>query len=93
MAVFFSTGCLHLDVGQGEGVVIHFGTKKTWNSTVVVPRIEAFALPLISEQQREAHVDISYNDDYIICAKSVPNQRRHNHGYLHPIGHLSLLGS
>ena len=47
----------------------------------------------MSEQQREAHVDISYNDDYIICAKSVPNQRRHNHGYLHPIGHLSLLGS
>ena len=37
--------------------------------------------------------NISYNDDYIICAKSVPNQRRHNHGYLHPIGHLSLLGS
>jgi len=45
MAVFFSTGCLHLDVGQEEGVVIHFGTKKTWNSTVVVPRPEAVALP------------------------------------------------
>ena len=69
------------------------GTKKTWNSTVVVPRTEVFALPWCRNWQREAHVDISYNDDYIICAKSVPNQRRHNHGYLHPIGHLSLLGS
>ena len=26
------------------------GTKKTWNSTVVVPRSEAFALPNIQEQ-------------------------------------------
>ena len=32
--------------------------KKTWNSTVVVPRFEAFALPIILEQQREAHAEM-----------------------------------
>ena len=32
-------------------------TKKTWIPTVVVPRSEAFALPDIQEQQREAHAE------------------------------------
>lgn len=58
MTVFFGTGCLHLDVGQGEGVVVHFDTKKTWISTVVVPRPEALALPNVLEQQREAHAEM-----------------------------------
>ena len=31
--------------------------KKAWNPTVVVPRSEAFALPDIQEQQREAHAE------------------------------------
>ena len=34
------------------------GIKKTWNSTVVVPQFEAFALPIILEQQREAHAEM-----------------------------------
>ena len=36
-------------------------TKKTWIPTVVVPRSEAFALPDIQEQQREAHADYKTN--------------------------------
>ena len=32
--------------------------KKTWNSTIVVPRFEALALPITLEQQREAHADM-----------------------------------
>lgn len=33
-------------------------TKKAWSPTVVVPRSEAFALPLTGEQQREVHAGI-----------------------------------
>ena len=33
------------------------GIQKTWIPTVVVPRSEAFALPDIQEQQREAHAE------------------------------------
>ena len=57
MTVFYGAVCLHLAVGLGEDFVVHFGTKKTWNSTVVVPRFEAFALPFSIEQQREAHAE------------------------------------
>ena len=32
-------------------------TKKTWIPTAVVPRYEAFALPISLEQQREAHAE------------------------------------
>ena len=32
-------------------------TKKTWIPTVVVPRVEAVALPISLEQQREAHAE------------------------------------
>ena len=31
--------------------------KKTWIPTAVVPRIEALALPVSLEQQREAHAE------------------------------------
>ena len=31
--------------------------KKTWYPTAVVPRIEALALPVSLEQQREAHAE------------------------------------
>ena len=34
--------------------------KKTWIPTVVVPRIEALALPVSLEQQREAHAEYKY---------------------------------
>ena len=32
-------------------------TKKAWSPTVAVPRIEALALPVSLEQQREAHAE------------------------------------
>ena len=32
-------------------------TKKTWIPTAVVPRVEAVALPISLEQQREAHAE------------------------------------
>ena len=32
-------------------------TKKAWNPTVAVPRLEAFALPLVLKRQREAHAE------------------------------------
>ena len=60
MAVFFGTGCLHLAIGLGEYFVVHFGTKKTWIPTIVVPRIEALALPDIQKRQREAHANMLY---------------------------------
>ena len=34
--------------------------KKTWIPTVVVPRIEALALPIILKRQREAHAEYKY---------------------------------
>jgi len=34
--------------------------KKTWIPTAVVPRIEALALPVSLEQQREAHAEYKY---------------------------------
>ena len=35
----------------------HRHTKKTWIPTAVVPRVEAVALPISLEQQREAHAE------------------------------------
>ena len=36
----------------------YYGTqKKAWNPTVAVPRLEAFALPLVLKRQREAHAE------------------------------------
>ena len=46
MTVFFGIDCLHLAVRLGEDFVVHFGTKKTWIPTVVVPHSEAVALPI-----------------------------------------------
>ena len=37
--------------------ITHIGIQKTWIPTAVVPRSEAFALPDIQEQQREAHAE------------------------------------
>ena len=34
--------------------------KKTWIPTAVVPRVEAVALPISLEQQREAHAEYKY---------------------------------
>ena len=36
---------------------VHTHTKKTWIPTAVVPRVEAVALPISLEQQREAHAE------------------------------------
>ena len=38
----------------------HIGIQKTWIPTAVVPRIEALALPVSLEQQREAHAEYKY---------------------------------
>ena len=35
-------------------------TKKAWSPTVVVPRVEAFALPIVLDRQREAHAEYKY---------------------------------
>ena len=40
--------------------------QKTWIPTVVVPRSEAFALPDIQEQQREAHAEYKHSPCYIV---------------------------
>ena len=41
--------------------ITHIGIQKTWISTVVVPRIEALALPISLEQQREAHAEYKHS--------------------------------
>ena len=72
----------------GRGFVVHFGTKKTWNSSIVVPRTEALALPITLEQQREAHADMLFytpTDDAHIYT---PPRRL---VYNKPVGHLPLL--
>ena len=40
-----------------KSLVLIKDNKKTWNSTAVVPRVEAVALPISLEQQREAHAE------------------------------------
>ena len=35
----------------------HIGIQKAWIPTVVVPRIEAVALPFLIKRQREAHAE------------------------------------
>ena len=64
--------------------------KKTWNSTVVVPRFEAFALPIILEQQREAHAEM-----YVYLYTFVRRIYASLRGMLQniPAGHLTLLSS
>ena len=69
------------------------GTKKRGTRLLSFHVLRSSHYPDVGTDNAKPTSNISYNDDYIICAKSVPNQRRHNHGYLHPIGHLSLLGS
>lgn len=54
--------------------------KKAWSPTVVVPRSEAFALPLTGEQQREAHANTRR------CAISEENDR---HKYI-PIERVAM---
>ena len=51
----------------------HIGIQKTWISTAVVPRIEALALPISLEQQREAHAEYKHSPCYLsvkvrVCA-------------------------
>ena len=62
--------------------------KKTWNSTVVVPRFEAVALPNVLEQQREAHVDMLFYTPTDDAYTYTPPRRL---VYNKPVGHLSLL--
>ena len=57
---FLQHRLLHRAVGLGKDFVVHFGTKKTWIPTVVVPHSEAVALPNVLEQQREAHADMLF---------------------------------
>ena len=56
-------------------------TKKTWNSTVVVPRFEAFALPIILEQQREAHAEMYV---YLCTTRDAINYDSTRHVTKHP---------
>ena len=35
-------------------------TKKAWSPTVVVPPLEALALPIVLDRQREAHAEYKY---------------------------------
>ena len=77
--------------------------KKAWNPTVVVPRSEAFALPDIQEQQREAHAE--YKITLVLhhfwfryaCAHMCIRKWRTIIGTrgitLYPVGHLPLLSS
>ena len=51
----------------------HIGIQKTWIPTAVVPRIEALALPISLEQQREAHAEYKHSPCYLsvkvrVCA-------------------------
>ena len=55
-----------------EGVRPFFGAnsyiipyKKAWSSTVVVPRFEALALPIVLDRQREAHAE--YKITLVLC--------------------------
>ena len=43
-----------------KSLVLIKDNKKTWIPTAVVPRIEALALPVSLEQQREAHAEYKY---------------------------------
>ena len=43
-----------------KSLVLIKDNKKTWISTVVVPRVEAFALPIVLDRQREAHAEYKY---------------------------------
>ena len=45
---------------------IGIGIQKTWIPTAVVPRIEALALPISLEQQREAHAEYKYSPCYFL---------------------------
>ena len=40
--------------------------KKAWIPTVVVPRVEAFALPIVLDRQREAHAEYKYSPCHIV---------------------------
>ena len=40
--------------------------KKKWIPTAVVPRYEAFALPISLEQQREAHAEYKHSPCHIV---------------------------
>ena len=86
-------GTLHGDIGI---------QKKAWNSTVVVPLLEALALPISLEQQREAHAE--YKTTLVLNlwfryarAHTYVRKRRTIIGtrgiILYPAGHLSLLSS
>ena len=67
---------------------LQISTKKTWNSTVVVPRFEAVALPNVLEQQREAHADMLFYTPTDDAYTYTPPRRL---VYNKPVGHLSLL--
>ena len=79
------------------------GIKKAWSPTAVVPLLEALALPISLEQQREAHAEYKITlVPYFDCLRYA-----HAHTYirkkrtiigtrgitLYPVGHLSLLSS
>ena len=55
-------------------------TKKAWSPTVVVPHIEALALPLTRERQREAHAEYKYtlvlHSLRYVCAHTDIHKRR-----------------
>ena len=77
-------------------------TKKAWNPTVAVPRLEAFALPLVLKRQREAHAEykitlVLFHQLRYACAHTHIRKRRTIIGTrgitLYPVGHLSLLSS
>ena len=40
--------------------------KKAWIPTIVVPRIEAVALPILIKRQREAHAEYKYSLCYFL---------------------------
>ena len=49
------------------------GIKKAWSPTAVVPLLEALALPISLEQQREAHAEYKHSPCYLsvkvrVCA-------------------------
>ena len=79
----------------------HIGIQKTWIPTAVVPRIEALALPISLEQQREAHAEYKHSlcyflvkvraYAYVYTQKMYHN--KHKRDNLYPVGHLSLLSS
>ena len=43
--------------------------KKAWSPTVVVPRFEALALPIVLDRQREAHAEYKIYSRAILVVK------------------------